>query len=264
MKKDLIKEEFLLWANNHELTREMLNNYGVRTVIFATGSFIISIAYGAYNFTLSVTQTSLWYGVLAGYYILLAIMRGGVVFHHRKKRKAQKIGKVIENERVKQIKKYRICGILLVIMTFALSIAVMEMINERKTFEHAGLMIYVSATYTFYKVTVAIVNIVRARKQSDMTIQAIRNINMADAIVSMLTLQTSMIHSFGADDGVRFADTLNGATGAVVCALVFALGIFMIVNSQRQLRIEMANKDNNERREEVKTEEGQNDSSQGV
>ena len=87
---------------------------------------------------------------------------------------------------------------------------------------------------------------------------------MADAIVSMLTLQTSMIHSFGADDGVRFADTLNGATGAVVCALVFALGIFMIVNSQRQLRIEMANKDNNERREEVKTEEGQNDSSQGV
>ncbi|MDE7070445.1 MAG: hypothetical protein K2O86_00540 [Clostridia bacterium] len=264
MKKGSIKEKFLLWANKHELTREMLNNYGVRTVIFATVSFVISIAYGVYNLTLSVTQISIWYGVLAGYYILLAIMRGGVVFHHRKKRKAQKIGKVIENEKVKQIKKYRICGILLVIMTFALSIAVMEMISEHKTFEHAGLMIYVSATYTFYKVTVAIINIVKAKKQSDMTVQAIRNINMADAIVSILTLQTSMIHSFGADDGVRFADTLNGATGAVVCALVFALGIYMIVNSQRQLRIEIANKDNNALMEEAKAEEGQYDSSQGV
>ncbi|MDE6472639.1 MAG: hypothetical protein K2L52_06390 [Clostridia bacterium] len=263
MKKGAIKEKFLLWANKYELTREMLNNYGVRTVIFATFSFAISIAYGAYNFTLSVIESSVWYGVLAIYYILLAVMRGGVVVHHRKKRKAQKIGKVVENEKIKQIKKYRVCGIMLVIMMFAISIAVMEMISEHKTFEHAGYMIYASAMYTFYKVTVAIVHIVKAKKQSDMTVQAIRNINLADASVSLLALQTSMIHSFGDKDEVRFADTLNGATGAVVCALVFALGIYMIINAQKQLRLEKLNKDKNST-EEDKSEENKNDFSQGV
>ena len=240
-----LKEKFELWANKYELTREMVNNYGVRTVIFAIGSFVISIAYGAYNITLSALNSSLWYGALAAYYILLAVMRGGVLVHHKKKRKAQKIGKSVENEKIKQIKKYRNCGILLVIIIAAIALAVAEMIAEDKTFEHAGLLIYASATYTFYKITVAIVNIVKAKKQTDMTVQAIRNINMADALVSMLALQTSLLHAFSDENGkgVGFDKTLNGVTGLVVCVLVVALGIYMIINAQRKLKIEILSND---------------------
>ena len=258
-----IKEKFESWANKYELTREMVNNYGVRTVVFALGSFIISLAYGAYNITLSALNSSLWYGVLAAYYILLAVMRGAVLVHHRKKRKAQKVGKLVENERIKQIKKYRNCGIILVFIMLAVSLAVMEMISEDKTFEHAGIMIYASATYTFYKITVAIINIVKAKKQTDLTVQAIRNINMADALVSMLALQTSLLHAFSDENGkdIGFDKTLNGVTGFVVCALVFALGIYMIVNSQKKMKIERENRD--KQTSEDTLEEGQEDTSQG-
>ena len=240
-----LKEKFEHWANKYELTREMVSNYGVRTVIFAIGSFVISIAYGAYNITLSALNSSLWYGALAAYYILLAIMRGGVLVHHRKKLKAQKIGRAVENEKIKQIKKYRNCGILLVIIIAAIALAVAEMIAEDKTFEHAGFLIYASATYTFYKITVAIVNIVRAKRQTDMTVQAIRNINMADALVSMLALQTSLLHAFSDENGkdIGFDKTLNGVTGLVVCVLVVALGIYMIINAQRKLKIELMSND---------------------
>ncbi|MDE6274974.1 MAG: hypothetical protein K2M75_00325 [Clostridia bacterium] len=235
-----VKEKFELWANKYDLTREMVNNYGARTIVFAIGSFIISVAYGAYNFTLSALNSSLWYGALASYYILLAIMRGGVLVFHNKKRKAIKKGKVIENERIKQIKKYRNCGILLVIIMFAISLAVAEMIGEDKSFEHTGIMIYASATYTFYKITVAIINIVKAKKKTaDMTVQAVRNINMADALVSMLALQTSLLHAFSDENGrgQNFQYTLNGVMGLVVVVLVVALGIYMIVNAQKQLKI---------------------------
>lgn len=240
-----IKEKLELWADKYELTREMKSSYGVRTLVFAIGSFAISIAYGAYNITLSALNSSLWYGALAIYYILLAIMRGGVLVFHNKKRKARKNDKAIENERIKQIKKYRNCGILLVIIIAAISLAVAEMIGDDKTFEHTGLMIYASATYTFYKITIAIINIVRAKKQTDMTVQAIRNINMADALVSMLALQTSLLHAFGDENGKGngFDKILNGVTGLVVCVLVVALGIYMIINAQRKLKIEILSND---------------------
>ncbi|MDE5756025.1 MAG: hypothetical protein K2I23_02955, partial [Clostridia bacterium] len=188
--KSKIKDRFVQWADKYEVTRELLHNYGVRTVVFAIISFALSLAYGAYNFTLAILGMSIWYGVLAVYYILLACMRGGVITHHRRRFRAHRRGTHIENVKIKGIKRYRNCGIMLIIMTFALLIAVMQMISAHNSFEHAGMMIYAAAAYTFYKVTMSIINIVKAKKQTDITIQAIRNINLADAAVSLLALQT--------------------------------------------------------------------------
>ncbi|MDE6371991.1 MAG: hypothetical protein K2L61_00435 [Clostridia bacterium] len=238
-----MKKRFLQWADKHEVTRQLVNNFGVRTVVFAIGSFAFSIAYGAYNFTLSILEMSVWYGVLAAYYILLASMRGGVITYHGKRRKAYKRGKIVENERIKGIKRYRNCGIILIVMTFALMVAVLLMVLIHRTFKHTGMMIYAAAAYTFYKVTMSIINIVKAKKQTDITVQAIRNINLADALVSILALQTSMFNSFGGSEDVAHVDTLNGMTGAAVCVLVFALGIYMIVKSQKQLKIEASEGD---------------------
>ena len=54
------KEKFLQWADKREVTRQIVSNFGVRTVIFAIGSFALSIAYGAYNLTLSILEMSVW------------------------------------------------------------------------------------------------------------------------------------------------------------------------------------------------------------
>ena len=93
-------------------------------------------------------------------------------------------------------------------------------------------MIYVAATYTFVKVTMSIVNFVRAKKQTDYTVEAVRNVNVADAAVSVLALQTSMFYEFGNGVATGFA---NALTGAAVCAVVLVLGIHMIVKGQKGL-----------------------------
>ena len=239
MKKGGIRDKFVQWADKYEVTRELLHNYGVRTVVFAVISFILSIAYGAYNLTLAILGLSIWYGVLAVYYVLLACMRGGVITHHRRRFRAHRRGTTIENVKIKGIKRYRNCGIMLIVMTLALSVAVFQMISAHNTFEHIGFMIYAAAAYTCYKVTMSIINIVKAKKQRDITIQAIRNINLADAAVSLLALQTSMFHSFGKSDDAKFESILNGVTGGVVCALVLALGIYMIIKAQKRLKTEL-------------------------
>ena len=62
-----------------------------------------------------------------------------------------------------------------------------------------------------------------------MTVRASKNINLADAMVSILALQTAMFHEFGTGMGDFNIGTMNAITGAVVCALTAAIGIFMIV-----------------------------------
>lgn len=230
-----IRRSVRLFADKHDFVGEIFKNYGMRTIIFAIVSFAISLAYGAYNLTLSALEKSVWYGVLAVYYVLLASMRGGVISHHRRLRIVRKSGGAVENEKTRQIKRYRNCGITLIVMTFALLIAVLQMVFEHSSFENGGLMIYVAAAYTFYKVAMSIINIAKAKKQTDMTVLAIRDINLADAMVSILALQTSMFHSFDKGGG-KFVDIMNGMTGALVCAATLTLGVYMIIKANGKLK----------------------------
>ena len=52
------------------------------------------------------------------------------------------------------------------------------------------------ATYTFTKITVAIVGMVKAKGTDSPVLKTLRNISLADACVSIYTMQRSMLVSF--------------------------------------------------------------------
>lgn len=227
-----LKKRIVSWAGKYEFTDKMMKNYGFRTIIFSIASVAISIIYALFNGVVAIISMSVWYGALAAYYLLLVFLRGGAVFYHKKKKRFA----AAESEseiKVREIRTYRTCGALLVVLAVALSSAVAQMVLSEKAFEHAGLTIYASALYTCYKVVKSVANLVKAKRQEDMTVQAIRNINLADAFVSILALQTAMLRAFAPDFDGSFA---NGLTGAIVCFATAALGVFMIVNANAKLK----------------------------
>ncbi|MBQ8684987.1 MAG: hypothetical protein IJ514_02300 [Clostridia bacterium] len=223
----MIKGKLKGWLHSIPFIHKLLENYGFRTVLFSAVSLVISVGYSVYNGVIALMLPSLWYGALAAYYILLVAMRGGITLYHGKNR-----GK--EGDELVELKKYRTSGILLVVTILALSIAILQMVAANEGFVHMGLMIYVAATYTFYKITMSIVNLVRANKQTGYTIRALRDINLADAAVSVLALQTAMFHSFG-DEGLN-TGLANALTGAAVCLVVLTLGVMMIVSANKKLK----------------------------
>lgn len=225
-----IKRQVTNWAQKYEFTDKLLHTYGFRTIIFAIGSLTVSFAYAVFNGTIAILSLSVWYGALAVYYAMLASMRGGILFYHKRKRKSEE--SVFELKK-REIRTYRACGILLVCLPLALSAAVVQMMLSRRSFMYAGMMIYVAAAYTFTKVVMSIVNLIKARKNDDMTVRAIRNINFADALVSLIALQTAMIREFSGASDFKF---LNAVTGGLVCAATVLLGVFMIVRANKQLQ----------------------------
>ena len=83
------------------------------------------------------------------------------------------------------------------------------------------------ALYAFIKVTLGIINLVKASRQAASAWVCLRNISLADALVSICSLQRSMLVSFG-DMAQQDITLFNILTGSGVCIIVFMLGLNLI------------------------------------
>ncbi len=231
-----IKEAIIKSMKKHKFTNEMLSSYGYRSTIFAFCSLIINIAYAIFQGIFAILSRSIWFGALATYYIIISLIRGGIIFVARKKKKSKH-----EFTLEKQIKSYRNCGIYLVLLNFALVGAIIQLVLTNNGFKYAGLMIYCMATYAFYKLSMSIYNLFKAKKHNDYTIQSIRNISFADALVSILALQTALLYEFSPNHNSTLP---NALTGGAVSAIIIVVGLYMAISGAIKLKNLQKEKEN--------------------
>ena len=229
------------FLEKHEFTYLLLRNFGFRTVIFAIGSFAMSLLFSGFNAYMGIVNRSIWYGALAAFYIALAFIRGGVLTYHGKK-----IGKQqnMQNDEYVKAKVYRNSGIITLILNIALSAAIAQMIFSDAHFTYIGWTIFAYAAYAFIRVTASIISFIKAHKQTDLTIRAIRNINLVAALVSILALQTALLTMFS-EEGVNIS-LMNTLTGIAVSVISISIGIYMIVSANKKMKELQKEKTNNE------------------
>ncbi|MBQ4053289.1 MAG: hypothetical protein IJD33_03015 [Clostridia bacterium] len=226
-----IKNGIITWLESREFTRLILRNFGFRTVIFAIGSFLMSLLFSGFNAYMGIKNRSIWYGALAAFYIALAFLRGGVLAYHK-----NKIGKKTQSQNDEYIKAkvYRNSGIITLVLNIALSSAIAQMIFSDAHFTYIGWTIFAYAAYAFYKITTSIISFIKAHKQDDLTVRAIRNINLVGALVSILALQTALLTMFS--EGEINISLFNTLTGSVVSLLSIGIGIYMIVSANKKMK----------------------------
>ena len=233
-----MKSGIIAWMEKYNFTHLLLRNFGFRTLIFAVGSFLMSLLFSLFNAYLGIKNRSIWYGSLAGFYISLALLRGGVLAYHK-----SKIGRKRQNDEYDKARVYRNSGIITLILNVALSVAIGQMIFSDAHFTYMGLTIFAYAAYAFYKITMSIIALIKAHRQTDLTVRAIRNINLVDALVSILALQTALLTMFS--DGEINISAFNTFTGIVVSLLSVGIGIYMIVSANKKMKeLQKENKTN--------------------
>ena len=224
--KDLrngIIEKFLTTVKKNSFGAHSLEDYRFRTILTTMPSFMINVAYTIYNGVIGIMNQSSWFITMAVYYSLLGIMRYCAVHTERK------ISRLEDHEliRKKELAVIKTDGILLLLLNLALSGVVLLTIAEGTAKAYSDIMAISIAAYTFYKIIMAVINMVKVRKMESPILITIRNIGVADALVSMLTLQMTMLVSFQGTDSLDM-NRMNGITGLAVCLLISALGISMI------------------------------------
>lgn len=95
---------------------------------------------------------------------------------------------------------------------------VVNMILSQRTPAISDVFVITSATYTFYILTVSIMDLIRYRKFQSPVLSAAKAIRFTQALVSLLSLEASMLVQFGNDDGYR--RLMLALSGAGVCAII--------------------------------------------
>lgn len=228
-----VKAAVMAGAQRRPFFNNLFTSYGFRTVTFFVLSFTINIAFAIFNGVMGIVAHSVWYGIMACYYIFLSGLRGAMLFGgHKIKNCANGDA---DRTYILKLKMFRLCGISLFLLEIAMSAAVTLMIVSERPTEYSRVMAIVCAAYTFYKLIFAIINLCKVRRLHDPLLQSFRNINLADAAVSLLSLQVTLVAVFSEGKGSEM-NALNAITGAAVCVLTIILGATMIVSATGRLK----------------------------
>lgn len=220
------------WASRYAFTSRFVGDYAFRTMIFTAVGFIVNVGFAAVNGAIGITYGSLWFCALAVYYIVLGFTRGIIVSRTRKVNADDDLsekGRAVEKMRI-----YLAAGILMLVLSVSLNIVMWVMVHFPDAgFRYEGVLIYVAAAFTVYKMAMAVHNLIRVRGSDDYAVKAVRNINFAVALVSVLALQAAMIAAF--DDGL-YPVWANAGLGTAICVFAIITGIYMIVKAVRSLK----------------------------
>lgn len=205
-----------------------LQDVRFRTEVSLYQGFFINLLYIIMKMASGLYYRSPWFVALAIYYALLASMR--FLLLRRGRRKADR--KPEEEE----LRRYRFCGIMLLMMNQALMGIVVFIVHRNQGYEYPGMLIYAMAAYAFYAVITASINLVKFRKHGSPVMSAAKVVNLVAAMVSILSLTTAMISQFGSEEAPEFRRIMTGAVGGGVCMIVLGMAVFMIANSTRQIK----------------------------
>ena len=199
-----------------------------RTNISLSISFVISMLYVGINLWSWHMLGSYWFMVLAVYYMIMAVMRYLLVRYVR----IRKIGADILSE----WKRSRICAYILLLINLSLSGAVLMILYQHRGYDYPGVMIYVMALYTFYALTMSIVDIVKYRKLGSPIMSTAKIVSLSAALVSMLNLETAMFARFGGDMSTENQQIFIILTGAGISITVVTLSVILIVRATKEIR----------------------------
>lgn len=191
--------------------------YDYKTYMTAAGSLAVTLIFALYNGFLGIQHSSLWYGTICIYYILLVLLRGSIIIA------AKRIDQY-EAQEAARTKAFLAISFLLLILNVSLIVPVSMMVRQQKPVSMILIPAIAMAAYTTYKVTMASVNFRKRKVSADSLVWLLRTISFMDALVSILTLQNTliMVCSNGEDLGML---PLTAFTSAEIWGVILVLSL---------------------------------------
>ncbi len=203
------------------------NDYEFKTFSGAWLSFGITVLFSVYNGYLGIASLSLWHGSIARYYIILAVIREIILLSERKIRR-QESGKSEA-----RMKTFRISSAFLLLLNIALICPIVLMVRFEKPVSMGKIPTIAMAAYTTYKIVMASVNFGSKKKKlsGNILISELRAISLIDAIVSVLSLQNTLIMVM---DDTEDMLTLSAITSGAMYALVLIISVRLLIESGKR------------------------------
>ena len=227
-----LKELFLEVTGRNQFTKKLTRDFTYRTMITSSGSLAFNVIFSVSKIAAGWYYSSIWLMVLAGYYLILCISKALLLRFGRKQMQLTDETEVTMHE----WKAYRLCGILLLVMTAFLQGVVIMIVRDGTGFSYHEIVVITIAAYDFYCLGNAIYYMIARRKNHSPFVNSLKMLSLAASLVAILSLQTAMFSSFGGADEADFKSWMNILTGTFVCVFLIVLGILSIRRANLELK----------------------------
>ena len=211
------------WLNRHPKVAALLKNKELHFRLELYIEQLINFGYGIFKIASGVVIGSAWIGCDGIYNMTQALIQ---LFQILRRRKPGTLKQ--------QWKSYRLCGVLILILHLTLIGIVFQMLNWHRAEESGEIMIIATAAFAFYKLINSVLDLAKDRKHAHPIDSSVRMLELSQAIFAMFSLQASMLLVYGT--GENWENVMNILTGCTVCLLTVAMGIYMILRANRDMK----------------------------
>lgn len=220
------KDRVIEIASQNPYVNRYMTDVSFKAKITLLFSLVLNAGYAVLKFVAGIFYGSAWLITLTTYYALLMVIRL-LLFRHLDKN---------AGDRKAEWKRYRACGIVLAFMNIILIGIVVLVLQCGEGFEYPGYLIYAMALYDFYTMTMAVISLIKSRKQNSPVLTAAKVINAAAALIAMLSLETAMLTQFDRGSDPAFRHNMIAYTGGGICIIMVVMSVFMIIKATQSLK----------------------------
>lgn len=214
-----------LYANKY--TNMYLTDKDLRMRLSMYRGLLINFCFATFKIIMGFIYNSSWLFAMAGYNVILSLMRFIVVIRSQKKGLSE-----IE-ERRRGLQSYQVCGWLVMILNIAVSVIMFMVIVQKQTIEYHMIVTIGLAAFTFYCFIMAVINMIKYRERTNPVYATIKRIDMVKAIVSIFTLQVAMLTSFSGQGAAINISLMNTLTGIAVTIAINTIGAMMLAGVKK-------------------------------
>ena len=215
-----IKAYFVKRINAVSFGKKYLGDPAFRGSVGIYQGMTVNFLYVIFRVAVGIRYASMWFISMAVYYLVLGIIRLSLIVSYRNR------------DRINERRCYRRTAWLLFLLNVPMGGMIFLMVMTNSGFFYPGYVIYLSAMYTFYIMTVSVVNLVKYYNYGSPVMSAAKVLNFIAALMSILGLQTAMIAQFS-ENGSGFGKTMNAVTGGCVWITVILTAVYMLHRSKK-------------------------------
>ena len=196
-------------------------------MVTAFGSLMATVIFAIYNGFLGIYHSSIWHGTICVYYIFLVLLRGLIIAAEKKDALHRKQGFTAKNV-------YMMASIYLLVLNISLVVPFSLMVRQQKPVYMTMVPAITMAAYTTYKVTMASIHFRKKEKTPGSFVRLLQTINFIDALVSIITLQNTLI-MVSAKVNLSEILPLTAITSGAIWAFILLLSVSTLVNGIRNI-----------------------------
>ena len=201
-----------------------MDKWKIKLNKFDVISIIVTFLFTVFNAFIGIYYLSIWHGTISVYYMFLVIIKLIILINESKIKNKEEDVKTSS-----RLKVFYITFILLVILDASLIAPITVMAFNERNFNFGLIPAISVASYTTYKIVITIITYKRNRKNENISIRELKTLDLIDAIISILTLQNTLIIANDGFDESMLILTYITSFFAIILIIVISIILFIRV-----------------------------------